>query len=112
MTREEAINNLESLYNEVYNEDSDGYAYAEAIDMAIEALQNEEKPRKVVAEVKVDIDEIVERIKEKYVFTDEVIRCKNCKNYSVEGETTQFGWCNVLEMPTDEQRFCADGERR
>ena len=25
MTREEAINNLESLYNEVYNEDSDGH---------------------------------------------------------------------------------------
>lgn len=41
MTREEAINNLESLYNEVYNEDSDGYAYAEAIDMAIEALKAE-----------------------------------------------------------------------
>ncbi len=38
MTREEAINNLESLYNEVYNEDSDGYTYAEAIDIAIEAL--------------------------------------------------------------------------
>ena len=41
MTREEAINNLESLYNEVYNEDSDGYIYAEAIDMAIEVLQTD-----------------------------------------------------------------------
>lgn len=38
-TREEAISNLESLYNEIYNEDSDGYTYAEAIDMAIEALK-------------------------------------------------------------------------
>lgn len=43
MTREEAINNLESLYNEIYNEDSDGYIYAEAIDMAIEALQDKSK---------------------------------------------------------------------
>ena len=41
MTREEAINNLESLYNEVYNEDSDGYSYAIALDMAIEALSAE-----------------------------------------------------------------------
>lgn len=32
----------------------------------------------------------------------EVVRCKDCKHYSVEGETTQFGWCNALEMPTDE----------
>lgn len=40
MTKEEAINNLESLYNEVYNEDSDGYIYAEAIDIAIEALHD------------------------------------------------------------------------
>ena len=38
MTREEAINNLRDLWNEVYNEDSDGYNYAVAIDMAIEAL--------------------------------------------------------------------------
>lgn len=38
MKREEAINNLESLYNEIYNEDSDGHVYAEAIDMAIKSL--------------------------------------------------------------------------
>ena len=41
MTREEAINILEDLWNEVYNEDSDGHVYAEAIDMAIEALQTD-----------------------------------------------------------------------
>ena len=39
MTREEAIDNLQDLWNEVYNEDSDGYTYAVAIDMAIEALK-------------------------------------------------------------------------
>jgi len=38
MTREEAIKLLRDLWNEVYNEDSDGYNYAIAIDMAIEAL--------------------------------------------------------------------------
>lgn len=39
MNREEAIHNLQDLWNEVYNEDSDGYTYAVAIDMAISALQ-------------------------------------------------------------------------
>ena len=41
MTREEAIDELQDLRNEVYNEDSDGYIYAKAIDMAIEALSAE-----------------------------------------------------------------------
>lgn len=39
MTRDEAIVKLEQLWNEVYNEDSDGYDYAKAIDMAIEVLE-------------------------------------------------------------------------
>lgn len=38
MEREEAIDKLQDLWNEVYNEDSDGYDYAQAIDTAIEAL--------------------------------------------------------------------------
>lgn len=41
MTREEAIDKLQDLWNEVYNEDSDGYIYAEALDMAIEALSDD-----------------------------------------------------------------------
>lgn len=41
MDRKEAIDKLQDLWNEVYNEDSDGYIYAVAIDMAIEALQTE-----------------------------------------------------------------------
>lgn len=44
MTREEAIEKLEQLWNEIYNEDSDGYDYAKAIDMAIEALKSDVKP--------------------------------------------------------------------
>ncbi len=41
-----------------------------------------------------------------------IVRCKDCKHYSVEGETTQFGWCGYWNKPTDEMRFCSDGERR
>lgn len=42
---------------------------------------------------------------------DKLVLCKDCKNYSIEGKITQFSWCNALEMPTDEQRFCSYGER-
>ena len=38
MTKKQSIDYLKDLWNEVYNEDSDGHVYAEAIDMAIEAL--------------------------------------------------------------------------
>ena len=38
LTKEQSINYLKDLWNEVYNEDSDGYNYAIALDMAIEAL--------------------------------------------------------------------------
>lgn len=79
MTREEAIKRLKEYsqyaYGIYHNEQKD----EEAFDMAIEALQTENKPYKVIAEVKVDIDEIVEHIKEKYVFTNEAVRCEDCK---------------------------------
>ena len=50
MKREEAIDKLQWLWSEVYNEDSDASDYAEAIDMAISALQE-----------------------------PQIIKCKNCK---------------------------------
>ena len=37
---------------------------------------------------------------------DKLVLCKDCKHYSVEGKTTQFGWCNALEMPTDPDGYC------
>lgn len=43
---------------------------------------------------------------------DEVVRCKDCMNYTVEGKTTKFGWCNALELPIDETDFCSHGEGR
>lgn len=38
MTKKQSIDYLKDLWNEVYNEDSDGYNYAIALDMAIEVL--------------------------------------------------------------------------
>ena len=92
MTREEAINNLESLYNEVYNEDSDGYTYAEAIDMAIESLQKDIERHKMVI-----------RASERHLG---IVRCKDCKHHSDEG------WCDVYIQPRMETDFCNHGERQ
>lgn len=42
----------------------------------------------------------------------EVVRCKDCKHYIVEGITTQYGWCHEYKHSVDEDDFCSDGERR
>jgi len=59
MTREEAIKLLRDLWNEVYNEDSDGYNYAMAIDMAIESLQ---RPTDVDLISRADATAYIERV--------------------------------------------------
>lgn len=66
MTREEAIKILKSM--------SDISTQGEALEMAIEALTAEEKT-KCVAQIKVDTEEIVRRIKEEYDITDGWIPC-------------------------------------
>lgn len=107
MTREEAVKWLKALNTSplIYGE------HSEAIDMAINALA-------VYPQYKWERDIALKQLEEYGIgFAEkkrdmvEVVRCKECKHYSIEGETTQFGWCNALEMPTDEQRFCSDGER-
>lgn len=119
MTREEAIKELKEdkmLYETDVCHAGDGTPdgrLLEALDMAIVALA-------VYPQFKWERDMAIEQLDEygipfgakKDDDVVKVVRCKGCKHYSVEDETTQFGWCNALEMPTDEQRFCADGERR
>lgn len=94
MTREEAINNLESLYNEIYNEDSDGYIYAEAIDMAIESLQRD-----------IERHEMVIRASERHL---NIVRCKDCK-YGRYDVTHYF--CAEHGRKVYEDDFCSQGER-
>lgn len=55
MTKKQSIDYLKDLWNEVYNEDSDGYIYAEAIDIAIESLSADRPNGEWVNEWK-DID--------------------------------------------------------
>lgn len=83
MTRKEAIEKLNWLRDEVWNEDSDGYDYAQAIDMAIESL------------------------------SIEVVRCKDCKHYierQYMGKSLFV--CNVLEWHSQPNGYCSFGERK
>lgn len=83
MTREEAINNLESLYNEVYNEDSDGYNYAIALDMAIEAL--------------------------KILGDDGIVNCCGCIHWKTDGGAMMI--CELWDMPMGDFDYCSYGKR-
>ena len=42
----------------------------------------------------------------------EVVRCRDCKHYIVEGITTQYGWCHEYKHSVNEDDFCSYGERR
>lgn len=92
MTREEAIDNLEWLRCEVYNEDSDGSNYAEAIDMAIEALSNQQKW-------------IDEELQNYLIENADLVTCKDCKN-----RESEFG-CPVTWHKSYFD-FCSWAERR
>ena len=60
-----------------------------------------------------EIREMLESEPERKKGHEEIIRCKDCKNYSrLENEAkgqcmARFGW-----FPVDDDWFCADGERK
>lgn len=62
---------------------------------------------KVSIEVKMDMNEIIERLKEDDFVP--VVRCKDCKHSSWD-ELGKCYWCKGKERTAD--FFCADGERR
>ena len=82
MTKDEAIEKLDDLRDEVYNEDSDGYTYAKAIDMAIESLS---------------ADKV------------EVVRCGDCRFLMPSGLCTVFADECIRPSVSD---FCSHGQRR
>ena len=102
MTREEAIDKLEWLWNEVYNEDSDGSDYAEAIDMAISALS---------------VGRVVEKYQtydgEEYITVDEkeylpIVRCKNCEYCKDYGRHRALECTNLsIDMDIHPMDFCS-----
>lgn len=41
----------------------------------------------------------------------EIIRCKDCQHYIVDGITTQYGWCHEYKHSVNEDDYCSYGER-
>lgn len=98
MTKSEAIEKLDDLRDEVYNEDSDGHSYAQAIDMATESLRADTVSRS-------QYQGLLNAIGKVYV---EVVRCKDCKWHECSGLPCPLDLCESL----GDDGFCSRGERR
>lgn len=98
MTREQTIMWLDSLKKDIgQSQHQELWHYAEALDVAIELLSTKAKT-KCVAQIKVDTEEVVSRIKEEYDITDGWIPCSErvpkeneyvdnvCKYYLIQDE--------------------------
>lgn len=61
--------------------------------------------------VHIDTEEILEKIREEYELTDDIVRCKECKRSYIEGQTTLYRVCGLHDITTDENNYCSWGER-
>lgn len=103
MTREEAIERLNIHKSTSVFVDS----IAEAIDMAIEALQGgdaETSPIPNGTGVMQQSRHNDGRI--------EVVRCKDCRQYIPHDLTDDRGWCCGYKTLIEEDDYCSHGERR
>ena len=41
----------------------------------------------------------------------ELVRCRNCRHYNTECYEDGFGWCHRRDFGTNDDWFCADGEK-
>lgn len=122
MTKKQSIDYLKDLWNEVYNEDSDGYNYAEAIDMAIEALSIEAMPIEEVWECVQPLKDKILNLEEKLIDAEAIVRCKNCifgiSDYPLhlfpnrtKAQARQYS-CEHSTYSHDADFFCAYGKER
>ena len=100
LTKEQSIDYLKDLWNEVYNEDSDGYDYAKAIDMAIESLQKD-----------IERHEMVIRASERHLG---IVRCKDCRYCSEYYDKDGYPYwiCDEWDSGISAKGFCHCGERK
>ena len=105
MTREEARQGLQgySLYI------ADGTDLKEALNIAIEALRREEAEEKGYCH---RINYIPKPCENDNCDCVEVVRCRDCRWYSVKGKTTMYGWCDANWISVNETDYCSRGERQ
>ena len=87
MTKEEAINAWKCMRSEIDNENwlFVGTINPQMVDMAIEALSAD---------------------------AVQVVRCKDCKHYLIDGLTATTGWCYENKNSVHEADYCSYGERK
>lgn len=115
MEREEAIRIIETVFQDEYVYKYYDSITHQALNMAIEALQADAVSRKEYEEVKAYMDTLVDAFiedGEELAESVNVVRCKDCKHYIVEGITTRYGWCHEYKHSVDEDDYCSYGERR
>ena len=104
ISREDAVNEIHKYFFEEINKipctkDEDGYeVYIDMPTVNSLFVCNKELSKRIKALLSAD--------------AVEVVRCKDCKHYSVKGRTTQFGFCGYRHAGTDETDFCSRAVRR
>lgn len=70
-------------------------------------------PERVIAEIKLDTEELMERIREEYELTDDIVRCKECKcfNHFEDKEHGEWNTCERHMIFMNPDDFCSYGER-
>lgn len=69
----------------------------------------ETEPERVIAEIKVDTEELMERIREEYELEDNIVRCQDCKYWVYNFNGCARNPCTEPWYATD---FCNYGERK
>ena len=82
MTREEAIRIIETVFQDEYVYKYYDSITHQALNMAIEALQ------------------------------EEPIKYKDCRQRHIGGSVTHYYWCDLWDREVDDTDFCAWGERK
>lgn len=107
-----AIRELErsSVYKWSVEEDQLAHNWAISI---IESLPSAEAETKCVAQIEVDTEEVIRRIKKEYGYC-EVVRCKECRHQNhcyqtVSHNKTHDGFNEYWAEPIE---WCSKGERR
>lgn len=74
-------------------------------------------PERVIAEIKLDTEELMERIREEYELTDDIVRCRDCIhspwNYDDDGpiDYTCIWDDDFADREQTPDDFCSYGER-
>lgn len=62
--------------------------------------------------VHIDTDELLEKIREEYELTDDIVRCKECNAYMTDGYADGCGFCAYHHSVVQADDLCSYGDRK